>query len=337
MTTTIATKPRLGFLGVGLIGKRRLDAIVAAGAGEVVAIADPLPELVAVVAEANPTAQRLTTLEELLACDLDALVIATPSALHAPQTIAALERGLAVFCQKPLGRDAAEVRRIVEAAKRADRLLGVDLSYRHVGGMQRIRELIRAGELGEIFAVDLVFHNAYGPQKPWFYDKERSGGGCVIDLGIHLVDAALWTLDAGVASVSGRVFAGGKLLPPEATVVEDYATARLDLATGAVVNLTCSWRMHAGRDAVIEAAFFGTRGGAAMRNVAGSFHDFLTERFDGTKTEVLAQPPDAWGGRAAVAWALALKKDPRFDSEIERQIEVAETLDAIYAHASKRP
>jgi predicted dehydrogenase len=46
-----------------------------------------------------------------------------------------------------------------------------------------------------VFAVDLVFHNAYGPDKPWFYDPELSGGGCVMDLGVHLVDLALWSLD----------------------------------------------------------------------------------------------------------------------------------------------
>ena len=84
----------------------------------------------------------------------------------------------------------------------------MDLSYRHTTGMQRIRELIRAGELGHVYAVDLVFHNAYGPDKPWFYDVALSGGGCVIDLGIHLVDLALWTLGfPRVRGVASRLFA----------------------------------------------------------------------------------------------------------------------------------
>jgi predicted dehydrogenase len=251
--------------------------------------------------------------------------------VHAEQAIAALERGgLAVFCQKPLGRDADEVRRIVDTARRANRLLEVDLSYRHVEGVQKIRELVRAGQLGKIFAADLVFHNAYGPDKAWFYDPKLSGGGCVMDLGIHLVDLALWILDTSVVEVTAQVFANGEPLPIDSKFPEDYAVARLTLDCGAVANIACSWRLHAGRDAMIEATFFGTRGGVAMRNVNGSFFDFITERFRGTKSEIIAQPPEAWGGRAAVGWVKSLARSNAFNPEIERQIEIAQTLDAIY-------
>ena len=104
----------------------------------------------------------------------------------------------------------------------------------------------------------------------------------------------------------------------------------MDLASGAVVTLACSWRLHAGRDAVIEAAFYGSKGGAALRNVNGSFVDFRAERFIGTKAELLAEPPDAWGGRATVAWAKQLAKSRSYDSDIERQTQVAGVLDAIY-------
>src|SRR5947199_289519 len=83
-------------------------------------------------------------------------------------SIRALKRGAAVFCQKPLGRTAAEARAVIDAARAADRLLCVDLSYRFTDGMRRIRELVRAGALGRVYAVDLVFHNAYGPDKAWF-------------------------------------------------------------------------------------------------------------------------------------------------------------------------
>jgi predicted dehydrogenase len=119
----VAHVPRLGFLGVGWIGQRRLEAIVEAGVAEVVAIADPSAECLAKCAAVVPRAAQMTSLNELLETKLDALVISTPSALHAEQTIAALERGHAVFCQKPLGRNAEEVRAIVETARRTDRLL----------------------------------------------------------------------------------------------------------------------------------------------------------------------------------------------------------------------
>src|SRR5207237_4413923 len=117
--------------------------------------------------------------DDLLDGDADAIVIATPSAMHAEQAIAALERGKAVFCQKPLGRNADETRRVVDAARANDRLLGVDLSYRFTDALLKVRDVVQSGELGEIFAADLVFHNAYGPDKRWFYDPKLSGGGCV--------------------------------------------------------------------------------------------------------------------------------------------------------------
>ena len=158
-----------------------------------------------------------------------------------------------------------------------------------------------------------------------------SGGGCIIDLGIHLVDLALWALDHPlVVDVSSRLFAQGELLHASSDRVEDYATARLDLADGAVVQIACSWKLQAGCDAVISASFYGTRGGAALRNVNGSFYDFIAERYSGTRREILSTPPDAWNGRAAVDWVTRLAAGAGFDPEIERVCRVAAILDAIY-------
>ncbi|HEX8696503.1 MAG TPA: Gfo/Idh/MocA family oxidoreductase [Longimicrobium sp.] len=323
--------PRLGFLGVGWIGRHRMEAIANAGVAEVAAVADTSPEMVAAAREAAPDAEVVESLDDLLALGVDGVVIATPSALHAGQSVRALEAGAAVFCQKPLGRTAGEVRRVVDAAGAADRLLAVDLSYRCTEGMRAIRERVRAGELGKVFAVDLVFHNAYGPDKPWFYDPALSGGGCVMDLGVHLVDLALWTLGfPRVEGVAGRLFAGGEPLGPSPDRCEDYAVAGISLEGGTEVRLACSWKVSAGRDAVIEAAFYGTGGGAALRNVDGSFYDFTAELYRGTARETLAAPPDAWGGRAAVEWAERLAAGERFDPACERLVDVAEVLDRIY-------
>ncbi|MBI4787178.1 MAG: Gfo/Idh/MocA family oxidoreductase [Chloroflexi bacterium] len=324
--------PRLGFLGVGWIGRNRLEAIATSGVAEVVAIADPARESAAQAAAIAPGAVVAGSLGSLLEAGVDGIVIATPSALHAEQALAALESGMAVFCQKPLGRNAPETCRVVDAARAANRLLGVDLSYRFTTGMQRIRDLIRQDALGRIYAADLVFHNAYGPDKPWFYDRALSGGGCVIDLGIHLVDLALWALDNPlVVDVSGRLFGQGELLHGSSARVEDYAVARLDLADGAVAQIACSWKLPVGGDAVISASFYGTRGGATLRNVNGSFYDFIAERFTGAARETLCAPPDAWSGRAVVDWATRLAAGAGFHPEIERVCEVATILDAIYS------
>ncbi|HEX2555660.1 MAG TPA: Gfo/Idh/MocA family oxidoreductase [Microvirga sp.] len=324
-------RPRLGFLGVGWIGRHRMQAVIESGAAEIAAIADPSPETAAEAGKLAPDAELVSTLDDLLDAGIDGVVIATPSALHAEQSIRALERGAAVFCQKPLGRTEREVRAVVDAARAADRLLGVDLSYRFTDGMRRIREVARSGELGRIYGIDLVFHNAYGPDKPWFYDPALSGGGCVMDLGVHLVDLALWTLDfPAVREVSSRLFAGGEPLGGRTDTVEDYAVATLTLETGTVVQLACSWRLQAGRDAIIAASFYGTGGGAALANVDGSFYDFAAERFRGTARETLSAPPDAWGGRGAADWARRLAAGARFDPESERLVDVARALDRIY-------
>lgn len=324
------SKPRVGFLGTGWIGRHRMEAMLATGAVEAAGIADPSPEMAEEARKLAPDAAVVEGIDGLLALGLDGLVIATPSALHAEQSIAALEAGTAVFCQKPLGRTAAEAEAVVDAASTADRLLSVDFSYRYQQGTERVAELVRGGALGKIFAADLVFHNAYGPDKPWFYDRALSGGGCVMDLGVHLVDLALWMLGfPPVEEVRARLFAGGEPLSSDDRV-EDYAVAELTLAGGTTVRLACSWRLHAGQEAVIAADFFGTEGGASQRNTGGSFYDFEAQHCRGTGREMLASPPDAWGGRAGADWARRLAAGEGFDPQAEQLVQVAQVIDRIY-------
>jgi predicted dehydrogenase len=321
--------PRIGFLGTGWIGRHRMAAMRDTGAIAVAAIVDPSEECAREAQAIAPDAVILPTYEALLDAGLDGVVIATPSALHAQQAILALERGLAVFCQKPLGRSGAEVARVIAAAEAADRLLGVDFSYRHTAAAQALADLVRSGKLGEIFAADLTFHNAYGPDKPWFYDKAQAGGGCMMDLGVHLADLVLWlTGFPAVEDVSARMFAGGQ--PVWAQDVEDYALASFTLANGAAVRLACSWRLNAGQDALIEASFYGTKGGASLRNVAGSFYDLELLHFTGTAAERLVAPPDEWGGRAAAAWARQLAQDRGFHSAAREIAAASDLLDRIY-------
>jgi predicted dehydrogenase len=330
--------PRLGFLGVGWIGRQRMRVLAESGAAVVAAVADASPEAAAEaaaeaarVAPAGGPAAVLAGLDELLDHDLDGLVVATPSALHAEQVEAACARGLHVFCQKPLGRDAAEVERVLAAARRADRLLGVDYSYRHAEAMARVRDHVASGGLGRVFAVRAAFHNAYGPDKDWFHRRELSGGGCLVDLGVHLVDLVLWSLPGRtVAAVEARCFAGGEPLAPPVDAVEDYATALLTLDDGTAVELACSWHLPAGREAEIRVDFFATGGGARIYNLDGSFYDFAADLTDGTRRERLVSPPDPWGGRSLVAWARRLAGGAGWDPEAESSLAVARVLDSAY-------
>jgi predicted dehydrogenase len=327
---------RLGFLGVGWIGLARMRAVAQGGVAEVACIADASPESAgraaqAALASMQPAPRTVASLEELLEEQLDGLVIATPSGQHASQAIAALTRGLAVFCQKPLATTAPEAARVVAAARALDRLLEVDFCYRTLAGIPEMAALVRSGALGEVFAVDLTFHNAYGPDKSWFYDPRQSGGGCVMDLGIHLVDLLLWALDfPEVTQVRSRLLAEGKPLRPGGAALEDYATAELRLATGAVARLACSWRLPAGCDAVIEAAFYGTRGAVILRNLNGSFYEFAVEHCEGTRRRLLGGPPDDWGGRAICGWARRIAENASFDRSAEHLAAVAAVIDRIY-------
>lgn len=334
MTSAKPGRPKLGFVGVGWIGYDRLRAIVESDAADVVALADPSAELRERASSLVPHAQQLASHEELLSVPMDGVVIATPSALHAAQTAAFVARRRAVFCQKPLGRSAAETLAVVNAAKRADVLLDVDFSYRQTRAMQAVKSVVASGELGDIFSARFVFHNAYGPDKPWYFDKARSGGGCVMDLGIHLVNLALWLLDEPTCSnVSSALYAKGKRLEADHSEVEDYAVAHMQTPHGCLVEIACSWNLPAGTDAIISAELYGPRGGVAFRNVNGSFYDFVAERMHGTKREELVTPPDPWGGRCVVEWVRQLASNPRFDSAAERFVQVAAIIDRIYGRA----
>lgn len=331
------SRPRVGFLGLGWIGRHRLEAVRASGAVTVAALADASETARAQAAALAPEAEVVAEdLPALLACGLDGLVIATPSALHAAQTVAALDAGLAVFCQKPLGRTAAEAEAAVAAARRADRLLAVDMSYRHCVATQPLRRLAQSGELGRVFAGEFTFHNAYGPDKAWYRDPRLAGGGCVADLGVHLVDLALWALSfPEIVAVESRLYAGGRRLPPDPAEVEDFALATLETADGASLRIACSWNLAAGCDCVIGASLFGTEGGVTLAN-DGGYYDFTATRLRGTAREVLAQPPDAWGGRAAADWARRLAAGEGFDPAAEELATVARVVDRIYGRVTSR-
>lgn len=337
LTPPALTRPRLGFLGLGWIGRQRMEALAESGAAVVAALADPDDAARASARASAPDAAVGRTLDDVLARQPDGVVIATPSALHARQSIAALEAGAAVFCQKPLGRNAAETARVVDAARRADRLLATDLSYRHTAAVRAVREDIRAGRLGDIFAMDLTFHNAYGPDKPWFRDRRLSGGGCVLDLGIHLVDLALWLLDwPEMRCRHALLRCGGRPLHHGGTDVEDFAIATLETRAGVAIRLACSWNLPAGCDAVIRVEAFGTEGGVSVVNRGGSFYDFEARRHAGCASQIIAAPPDDWAPRALLDWASRLARGSGgFDPACERLVTLAQVLDDIYAGGAR--
>ncbi|HLV02649.1 MAG TPA: Gfo/Idh/MocA family oxidoreductase, partial [Acidobacteriota bacterium] len=229
--------PKLGFVGTGWIGRSRLASIVKSEKATVCALVDTDSEMLERGSLIAPSAERLTSFTDLLQHGLDGVVLATPNALHAEQAIACLEAGCAVFCQKPLARSATEAARVINVARLQDRLLGVDLSYRFLKGLRLAKKMIASGKFGRTFVVELTFHNAYGPDKAWFYDRELAGGGCLLDLGTHLIDAGLWILNfPEIARMTSFLFCKGHPLKDVPDAVEDYANVQLELADQTILS-----------------------------------------------------------------------------------------------------
>jgi len=323
----------LGFIGVGWIGKNRMEVLLNKGKISSVTIAETSEQNAEEALKVAGEAVLASSPEEIYRNrDIDGVVIATPSALHASQSLQALKSGKAVFCQKPLGRTAEEVEQVIKASKEADKLLSVDLSYRYTKAFQAVYDTITEGKIGKIYAVELVFHNAYGPDKEWFYDINQSGGGCVMDLGIHLIDMAMCCLGyPEVKELKSYLFSKGNKLEPNENKVEDFAKISMLTDKESSITLECSWHASAGEDAVIRAVFYGTEGGVAFKNINGSFYDFQAEKYKGTSKEILVSPPDNWSGKAGLVWAKKVRNSIGYDPVTAGEyLKTAQIIDRIY-------
>jgi predicted dehydrogenase len=323
-------QPKLGFAGVGWIGMKRLKPLADSGWNGDLVLFDPNQQTLETAQESFPHAKIVNSFEELISADLDGIVISTPSALHAKQTEEALYRDLAVFCQKPLGRNMEETERVVSLAKDRNLNLGVDFSYRHTEGIHQIKSVLERGELGKIYAVETIFHNAYGPDKDWYYKWNESGGGCLIDLGSHLIDLIFYLLeDVEPKVVFANLVANGKRLLGR-DEVEDFAEAQLLTDDQISIRLACSWRHAVGKDAAIHVRINGTQGGLEFQNVNGSFYDFNAGKYDRNSAYNLCSPPDAWEGRTLIAWVKELEAGKGFNKKGLDFIKSAKVLDDIY-------
>lgn len=326
---------RFTFAGVGWIGLNRLRSLVSGDNAVVVGVAEPDEAAQQRLLEEFDVPFVGSTFEELLDLEQDGIVIATPSRMHALQSISALKRGIPVFCQKPLGISALEVEEVIRTAHDKDCLLGVDFSYRHLTATQMLRELVHSGEIGDVFSVDLVFHNAYGPDKAWYYSKESSGGGCLIDLGVHLVDLLLWVLDfPHVSRVSSNLYRKGRRITELDNSVEDYASVSFLCNQECEARLACSWNLPIAHDASISCTFFGTRGQLILENCDGSFYDFKLMLEKKRSRIQLCAPPDDWGGRAICEWKEKLTKSSNFESDSWNYLTSAHILDLALHHRS---
>lgn len=321
---------RLGFVGVGWIGRHRLAALLERMPSAEIVIADPDARACEEARALVTACEICPSLDDMLSGSLDGVVIATPNMMHEAQCLAALEQGVPVFCQKPLAPTSDAARRIVQAAESRNILLAVDWSYRWLSGVRYTMDAIAHNRLGRVHAIDLVFHNAWGPDKPWFFDRSSSGGGCLVDLGVHLMDLAVLLTGECPSCDAAHIAASGTQIGAGDATVEDFAWAQCRTRSGCSVRLACSWNAHIGAPCRIACEVLGSRGGIGLRNVDGSFHQFETHHHDGTTSRLAARDDGSWGGCALADWAFRVADGNRFDPDAWKAVDVATLLEEIY-------
>ncbi|MBV9322823.1 MAG: Gfo/Idh/MocA family oxidoreductase [Chloroflexi bacterium] len=199
----------LGVAGLGGLGEALIKDAVATEGLRVVAVQDVVPGRARAVAEQYAVDWSGERFDALLGAPrVDAIVICTPNALHAAQAQAALDAGKHALVQKPLALTCGDAQATLDAARRGNRLLFVDYSYRFLDTIAVLRQHLP--HTNAIRGVRATFHNIYGPgvEKRWFYEPALSGGGALTDLGVHLLDLAVWMLAPREVRLESVSFAG---------------------------------------------------------------------------------------------------------------------------------
>ncbi len=263
---------RVGIVGLG-IGMIHVDAFRAVAGCEVVALCDIDPHRLATAAAEKGVAQTFADAAELFSSgEVDAVAICTPNATHAPLSLAAIGRGLHVLVEKPMAMNAVEGRAMLEAARQADRRLAVHFNHRSHSHVQELRRLVDNGDLGELYFGRTIWHRRRGiPAKPSFVQKDRSGGGAMMDLGVHQIDQLLFILGhPRVATLTARTFTqfDHADAPGLEMDVDDFAAAFIRFENGAAAELEVSWASHHHLDEHRVLQVYGS-GAGARRELVG--------------------------------------------------------------------
>jgi len=200
---------RFGIAGFGLHAVRRLmPGFALARNCKVVALSRRDSHKAREAAAQYSIPHVFASTEELCRCpEVDAVLVATPNACHLQDVLTAVAAGRPVLCEKPMGMDAGECRRMVEAARNAGVLLGVAQVFRFAESTARFRERIAAGDIGRpIFARAEFSYSGAGHARTWLYNRSIAGGGPIADVGVHCIDALRYLLqdEPRLVSALGR-------------------------------------------------------------------------------------------------------------------------------------
>ena len=231
---------RWGLIGCGDIARKRVAPALRDGAGcELVAVSRARAELAEGFAHEFGARRWHGEWSDLVRDpQIDAVYVATPVDLHAPQSIAAAEAGRHVLCEKPMALTTAQCRAMIDACRANGVRLGVAYYRRFYPVLRRIKEILAAGEIGRPGLVSIQAFEWHtipeGSARTWFYHRDRSGGGVMMDFGCHRIEVLL-NLLGPVDEVRGLV--GNTLFQRE---VEDTATACFRFRDGAMGQLAVS-------------------------------------------------------------------------------------------------
>ncbi|MHC5269411.1 Gfo/Idh/MocA family protein [Enterococcus sp. LJL98] len=290
--------------------------------------------------------------QEMLAeLDLDVVHVCTPNISHAEISIAALEAGSHVMCEKPMAKTSEEARAMIEASKRTGKKLTIGYQGRFATESIYLQEVCAAGELGEIYSAKAhAIRRRAVPTWGVFLDEEAQGGGPLIDIGTHALDLTLWMMDNYKPKyVVGNTYhklsqtknAANAWGPwdPEKFTVEDSAFGFVVMENGATIYLESSWALNSLDVKESKTTLFGTKGGADMNDgltINGEDRGLLYEK----KIELEAGGVAFYDGNAASpadleaqAWIDAVLNDTDPVVLPEQALVVTEILEAIYESA----
>jgi predicted dehydrogenase len=267
-----------GLIGAGQIAWPSAQSINTHPNARVVAAQDLNPERLERLSAEKGIPRRYAQSEELFADpDVDAVYIAVPNKFHAPLAKQALEAGKHVILEKPFAMNATEALEVVEAAQQSGKVFTVGMNQRFNPDSLKVYDLSKKGVLGEIYHAKAFWFRRSGIPKlgTWFGKKELSGGGSLYDIGVHLLDLCLFTMDNfKPVSVSGLTYTkfgnrglgegswGHSEREHKEFDVDDFATSLIRFENGATVTLDVSWACHAEEASRNDVHLYGTDAGA---------------------------------------------------------------------------
>jgi len=337
-------KLRVGVIGLGW-GKAHVRGYRTHPNAEVVAVADSDRERRQNACDEFNIPASYESGDALLENEsLDVVSIAVPNCHHKPLTLKAFEAGCHVLCEKPMAMNAAEAREMLAAADAAKRRIMINFAFRFTAQSAALKREVEAGSLGRIYYAQTAWMRrrnipGFGG---WFGQKKMSGGGALIDLGVHRLDLALWLMGyprpTWVLANTYDPF-GSRLAEEQDKTfdVEDMATACVKFENGAMLHLTASWASHIKESEWMETRILGDRGGLLQRNLNEGY-DFECELYldrNGCLYDLRPHEPIP-GPRTSMYHLIdcIVRGEPHIATGEEGHV-VMQLLDAIYASAEK--